>query len=136
MTTPTIGDVTACIAPYADTSRETAKAARSAAKTSRGIEYILTLKAATAKKLSEIPAAAKEGEGAQGTRAVTRQATAASRHTRVRAAIVATPAFIHRNESAPPVSPPSAPHSGGSQANQAAPTKLSRLTSTRCSVVQ
>src|SRR6185369_16047966 len=117
---PRAGDVTACIAPYADTSSETAKAALSAAKTSSGSEYILTLNAATEKKLSEIPAAAKAASGAQGIAAVTRHPAAASVQTRVRAAIASMPAFIQRKDSAPPATPPSAPNSGGSQANQAA----------------
>src|SRR5438477_8159951 len=99
---PKSGEVSACIAPYADTSSETAKAARSAGNTSRGIEYILTLNAATAKKLIEIPAAARIAVGAHGIAAVIRQAIAASRHTRMRAAIASVPAPIARNESAPP----------------------------------
>src|SRR5258708_4759492 len=133
---PSAGDEIACIAPYAETSSETANAARSAAKTSRGMEYILTLNAATEKKLSEIPAAASAGVGAKGTAAVIRHPIAASWHTRVRAAIASRPALIERKESEPPASPPSAPRAGGSHANQAARTKLRRLTSTRCSVVQ
>src|SRR5580704_17797808 len=100
------------------------------------MEYILTLNAATEKKLREIPTTASAAVGAQGMTAVTRQAIAAIRHTRVRAATAPMPAFIQRNESEPPATPPSAPNSGGSQANQAARTKVSRLTSTRCSVVQ
>src|SRR5438128_1376665 len=97
---PRAGDRTACIAPYAETSSEIAKAARSAAKTSRGNEYMLTLNAATEKKLSEMPAAAKAASGAQGIAAVTRHAVAASVHTRVRADTAPRPAFIQRNESA------------------------------------
>src|SRR6266850_1529207 len=133
---PRAGDAIACIAPYADTSSETAKAARSAAKTSRGSEYILTLNAATEKKLSEIPAAAAAAPGAHGIAAVTRHPIAARKHTRLLAATASMPEFIQRKESTPPARPPSAPNSGGSQANQAARTKLRWLTSTRCSVVQ
>src|SRR6266850_3869734 len=133
---PRAGDAIACIAPYADTSSETAKAARSAAKTSRGSEYMLTLNAATEKKLSEIPAAAAAAPGAHGIAAVTRHPIAARKHTRFLAATASMPAFIQRKESAPPATPPSAPNSGGSQANQAARTKLKWLTSTRCRVVQ
>src|SRR6266849_3067656 len=117
---PRAGDEIACIAPYAETSSETAKTARSAAKTSRGSEYILTLNAATEKKLSEIPAAATAASGAHGIAAVTRHPIAASVHTRLRAAIASMPPFIQRKESAPPATPPSAPNSGGSQANHAA----------------
>src|SRR5882672_10977899 len=117
---PSSGEATVCIAPYAETSSETAKAARSAENTSRGIEYILTLNAATDEKLSEMPIAATAGFGAQGMAAVMRHATAASRHTRVRALIASTPLFIQRKESDPPTTPPTAPNSGGSQANQAA----------------
>src|SRR5438270_11442783 len=97
---------------------------------------MLTLKAATEKKLSEIPATAKAAPGAQGMAAVTRHAAAANPHTRRRAGKAATPAFIQRNESDPPARPPMAPRSGGSQANHAARTKLKWLTSTKWSVVQ
>ena len=86
---------------------------------------MLTLNAATEKKLSEMPATAKAALGAQGMAAVTRHRAADSPHTRVRAATAPAPAFIQRNESEPPTNPPSAPSSGGSQANQAARTKLS-----------
>src|SRR5437016_3158663 len=109
---PKMGDATACIAPYAATSSETAKAVRSPSNTSRGIEYMLTLNAATEKKLSEIPAAARVAPCAHGIAAVTRHAIAASTHTRVRAETASSPAFIQRNESEPPASPPSAPNSG------------------------
>src|SRR5262249_35011465 len=87
-------------------------------------------------KLSEIPAAAAAAPGAHGIAAVTRHPIAARRHTRLLAATPSMPAFIQRKESAPPATPPSAPNSGGSQANQAARTKLKWLTSTRCRVVQ
>src|SRR5262245_34052235 len=97
---------------------------------------MLTLNAATEKKLSEIPAAASAAFGAHGIAAVMRHRIAASRATPLRAGTAATPAFIQRKESAPPAAPPSAPNSGGSQAYQAARTKLRRSTSTRCSVVQ
>src|SRR4051812_42725497 len=99
-----MGDVTACIAPYADTNSDTAKAARSGENTSSGIEYILTLNAATAKKLSDMPTAANVASGAQGIRAVTRQAVAAMAHTRIRALTGSEPARIARNESVPPAS--------------------------------
>src|ERR1700680_3442127 len=131
-----MGEVIDCIAPYADTSSETAKAARSAGKTSRGMEYILTLNAATEKKLRDIPATASAAVGAQGITAVMRQAIAARRQTRVLAVRAAWPAFIQWNEREPPAIPPSAPNSGGSQANQDARPKLRRFTSTRCKVVQ
>src|ERR1035437_2746529 len=70
---------------------EMANAAGAAPKVSSGKVYMLTLKAATAKMLSEIPAAAHPGEVAHGWAAVARETTPAARHTRKRAARGAPP---------------------------------------------
>ena len=64
-----------------------AKPAGAAPKTSSGSVYMLTLKAATAKMLSEIPADAQAGEGAQGIASVQQEEQARGRRqTRKRAA--------------------------------------------------
>ncbi len=67
---------------------------------------MLTLNAATAKMLSEIPAEAQPGEGAHGMAAVARASTPAARQTRKRAAGGGTPRCTNRSESQPPRKPP------------------------------
>jgi hypothetical protein len=81
MTFPKTGERIACTAPYEATSRETANAARAPPNTSRGNEYMLTLKAETAKILSEMPAEAHAAVGASDTSAVVSASTEAARHT-------------------------------------------------------
>src|SRR5580704_11622735 len=110
----------AAIAPAEAVRNDTAKAARAPPKASRGMLYILTLNAATAAKLSEIPAHVQAGWGAKGNKAVTSEITAASRHTRNRAGSGGTPRSTNRRESQPPAIPPSSAHRGGIQVYQAA----------------
>src|ERR1035437_6630295 len=92
---------------------EMANAAGAAPKVSSGKVYMLTLKAATAKMLSEIPAAAHPGEVAHGRAAVARETTPAARHTRKRAARAAPPRSAKRRERQAPRKPPPAPKTGG-----------------------
>src|ERR1035437_2807427 len=97
---------------------EMANAAGAAPKVSSGKVYMLTLKAATAKMLSEIPAAAHPGEVAHGRAAVARETTPAARHTRKRAADAARPRSTNRRESQPPRKPPQHANTGGIQTYQ------------------
>src|ERR1035437_5615819 len=108
----------------------TANAAGAAPKVSRGRVYMLTLKAATAKMLSEIPAAAQAGVGAHGRAAVARETTPAATHTRRRAAGAATPRSTNRRESQPPRKPPQHANTGGIQTYHAACWSVRRYTST------
>jgi hypothetical protein len=98
--------------------------------------YIFTLKAATAKMLSEIPAAAQAAVGAAGMAAVTSESRLASRHTRKRPRGGGAPRRMKRSESQPPANPPSMATSGGIQAYQAACATVRWCTSTRYCVVQ
>src|ERR1035437_10062368 len=130
---------------------EMANAAGAAPKVSRGKVYMLTLKAATAKMLSEIPAAAHPGEVAHGRAAVARENTPAARHTRKRrggggpggapppakrAAGPARPRSTNRRESQPPRKPPQHANTGGIQTYQAACWSVRRYTSTMYFEVQ
>src|SRR5579871_5875626 len=123
-------------APAEAVSMETANAARGPPKVSRGREYMLTLKAAIAKKLSDMPHAASAASGAAGMAAVAREITAATRQTRRRAGAGPTPRPIHRSESQPPAKPPAAARTGGIQANHAACTMVRCWASTKYSVVK
>src|SRR5438552_4232319 len=96
-----------------------ANPARAAPNASSGSVYILTLNAATAAILSEMPAQAHAAVGAAGIAAVASETTAAVRHTRNRAGMAGTPRAISRLESHPPDKPPSALNSGGIQASHA-----------------
>src|SRR5664279_6636660 len=98
----------------------TAKAAGAAPKVSSGRVYMLTLKAATARMLSEIPAEAHAGEGAHGMAAVARASRLAARQTRKRAAGGSTPRSTSHNESKPPPKPPAAANTGGIHTYQTA----------------
>src|ERR1044071_7141854 len=104
--------------PAEAVSMETAKAACEPPNTSSGSEYILTLKPATAKKLSEIPAAPHRAEGAEGMAAVASARTAESRQSRNRASGGATPRSISWRDSQPPVKPPAPAKTGGIHAYQ------------------
>src|SRR5664279_6501673 len=97
-----------------------ANAAGAAPKVSSGKVYMLTLKAATAKMLSEIPAAAHAGVAAHGRAAVARETTPAARQTRKRAAGAGRPRSTNRRESHPPRNPPQQANTGGIQTYQAA----------------
>src|SRR5689334_6574428 len=113
-----------------------AKAARAPSYTSSGIVYRFTLNAETARILSEMPAADHAAPGASGIRSVMKPVTAHTKQTRMRAARGSMPDRAQWNDSHPPANPPSMAASGGSQAKYAASTNVSRLTSTRYSVVQ
>src|SRR5689334_12125680 len=126
MSLPNAGEMTNWMAPYDVTRIETANAARVPPNASSGRVYMLTLKAATAKMLSEIPAQAHAAVGAAGTAAVTSDNTEAARQTRKRAPIAATPRFISRSDSQPPAIPPAAANRGGIQAYHAACTSVRR----------
>src|SRR5450759_669880 len=110
---------------------EMANAAGAAPKVSSGKVYMLTLKAATAKMLTEIPAEAHAGVGAHGSAAVARETTPAARHTRKRAAGGGTPRCTNRRESQPPRKPPQHANTGGIHTYHAASWSVSRYTSTR-----
>src|SRR5260370_24329687 len=113
------GEITTVVRPVLATSMDTLKAARVPSNASRGSVYMLTLNAATARKLSEIPAAAQPGEGAAGTTAAANATTEAPRHTPKRACIAGTPRAISRHESQPPATPPTLAPTGGIQAYHA-----------------
>src|SRR5690348_764661 len=104
---------------------ETANAARAPPNASRGMLYIFTLKADTAKMLREMPAEAHAGVGASGIIAVAIEIAPAARHTRNRAFSAATPRSIRYSESHPPAAPPAAAKTGGIHAYQAAWTSVS-----------
>src|ERR1019366_4354089 len=104
---------------------EMANAAGAAPKVSSGKVYMLTLKAATAKMLSEIPAAAHAGVGAHGRAAVARETTPAARHR-----------STNRKESQPPRKPPQHANTGGIQTYHAACWSVRRYTSTMYFEVQ
>src|SRR5260370_2020573 len=89
--------------------------AGAAPKVSSGKVYMLTLNAATAKMLSEIPADAHAGVGAHGRAAVARATTPAARHTRKRAPGAATPGRTNPRGSQPPKNPPQPASNGGIQ---------------------
>src|SRR5450432_163841 len=80
MARPMGQEISTVVRPVLDTSMETVKAARAPSNASSGRVYMFTLNAATARKLSEIPAAAHAGEGAAGTAAVASATTEAGRH--------------------------------------------------------
>src|SRR5512142_2487906 len=105
MSRPRSGEIRPA-APADAVSIDTANAAFGPPKMSSGRLYILTLNAATANQLSEIPAAPHDAAGANGIAAVARPSADAATHTRSRAAAGATPRSIHRRESAPPAKPP------------------------------
>src|SRR5664280_1491337 len=109
---------------------EMANPAGAAPKTSSGKVYMLTLNAAMAKMLSEIPADAHPGVGAHGRAAVPRASTPAARHTRKRAAGAATPRSTNRRETQPPRKPPQHAKTGGIHTYHAACWSVSRCTST------
>src|SRR5438270_13494119 len=113
------GETTTVVTPVLATSMETLNAALAPSNASSGRVYMFTLKAATAMKLSEIPAAAQPGEGATGTAAAVSATTEAPRHTRKRAGIGCTPRPISRKDNHPPVRPPATAPSGGIQAYHA-----------------
>src|ERR1039457_4705380 len=115
---------------------EMANPAAAAPKVSSGKVYMLTLNAATAKMLSEIPAEAQAGEGAHGRAAVAKATTPDARHTRKRAAGAATPRSTNRRESQPPRKPPPHANTGGIQTYHAACWSVSRYTSTMYFEVQ
>src|ERR1051325_2524134 len=92
---------------------ETAKAARAPPKHSTGMEYILTLNAATVKKLAEIPTQPHAALGAAGMAAVANENNEAAKQTRYRDAIADRPSPIQRSESQPPAIPPDAANTGG-----------------------
>src|ERR1035437_5735591 len=115
---------------------EMANAVGAAPKVSSGKVYMLTLNAATAKMLSEIPAEAHAGVGAHGRAAVARETTLAARHTRKRAAGAGTPRSTNRRESQPPRKPPQHANTGGIQTYQTACWSVRRYTSTMCFEVQ
>src|ERR1035437_6835364 len=115
---------------------EMANAAGAAPKVSSGKVYMLTLKAATAKMLSEIPAAAHPGEVAHGRAAVARETTPAARHTRKRAGRGAPPRSANSRGSQPPRKPPQHANTGGIQTYQAACWSVRRYTSTMYFEVQ
>src|SRR5579872_50925 len=98
---------------------ETANAARVSPKTSSGMLYILTLKAAMAKMLSEIPAEAQAGVPAAGTAAESRATAAAAIQTRKRAVTGGMPRSMNRRESHPPAKPPAMANTGGIHAYHA-----------------
>src|ERR1019366_3889763 len=95
---------------------EMANPAAAAPKVSSGKVYMLTLNAATAKMLSEIPADAHPGVGAHGRAAVASATTPAARDTRKRAAGAATPRSPNRRESQTPRKPPPCAKTGGGKA--------------------
>src|SRR5947207_15981167 len=97
---------------------------------------MLTLNAATAKMLSEIPADAQPGEPAAGIAAVASASTPAARQTRKRAAGAGMPRLTNRSDSHPPANPPTAANTGGIHAYHAACRNVRRCTSTRNNVVQ
>src|ERR1035438_6273919 len=103
---------------------DTANAARAPPKTSSGSVYMFTLNAATAKKLSEIPAVAQAAEGAAGMAAVASESVEAARHARKRAAGAGTPRATQRHESEPPANPPRVAATGGIHAYHAACTNV------------
>src|ERR1035441_561144 len=109
---------------------EMANPAAAAPKVSSGKVYMLTLNAAMAKMLSEIPAAAHAGVGAHGKAAVAREITAAARQTRKGAGGAATPRATSRRESQPPRKPPPHANTGGIQTYHAACWSVRRYTST------
>src|SRR4051794_12828129 len=110
---------------------ETANAARDPPNASRGMEYILTLKAATAKKLTEIPTQLHAALGDAGIATVASESNEATTQTRYRDAIASLPRPIQRKESHPPAMPPAAAKTGGIQAYHAAWTFERWCTSTR-----
>src|SRR3954471_21692489 len=106
-------------APADAVSIETAKAAREPPKMSSGRLYMLTLNAATDRKLSEIPAAAQPAPGAPGIAAAASASTDAATHTRKRDDAAAAPRCIRCRDSQPPANPPTPANTGGIQAYQA-----------------
>src|SRR5437870_678273 len=86
--------------------------------------------------LTEIPAADQTAVGAKGINNATAPSAAHTRHTRARAATGSMPSRTQRKETQPPANPPTIAAKGGSQANQAASTKVRWCTATRYSVVQ
>src|SRR6516225_6892898 len=118
-------------APAEAVSIETANAARGPPKVSSGSEYMLTLKAATAKKLREIPQAARPTVGVKGMAKVMSERMEAARQTERRASAGSTPDWIQRRESQPPSKPPRAARAGGIQAYRAAWTRVRRRASTK-----
>src|ERR1039457_6258660 len=115
---------------------EMANPADAAPNVSSGKVYMLTLNAATAKMLSEMPADAHPGEAAHGSAAVASETTPAARQTRKRAAGAATPRFTNRSESQPPRKPPQHANTGGIQTYHAACRSVRRYTSTMYFEVQ
>ena len=79
---PITGETTTCIAPYDATNAAMLNAACRRPKVSSGSEYTFTLIAETAKKLSEMAAAAQAGVCAAGIAAVTSESAAPAMHTR------------------------------------------------------
>src|ERR1039457_3695626 len=92
---------------------EMANPADAAPNVSSGKVYMLTLNAATAKMLSEMPADAHPGEAAHGSATVASETTPAARQTRKHAGGAATPRFTSRRGGQPPREPPHAAHTGG-----------------------
>src|SRR4051812_18835776 len=112
MSLPKRGDSSPA-APAEAVRIDTAKAAREPPKVSSGRLYMLTLKAAAAKKLMEMPTAAHPAFGAAGIAAVARPSTEAARQTRKRALTAAMPPCIHCREIQPPAKPPAPANTGG-----------------------
>src|ERR1035438_6053663 len=99
---------------------EMAKPAAAAPKVSSGRVYMLTLKAATAKMLSEIPAAAHPGDAAPGRGGGAPGNPPGPPPQPGGAAGPATPRPTNRKESQPPRNPPQQANTGGIQTYQAA----------------
>src|SRR5271166_2898614 len=106
---PSGGEIMACIAPSAQTSAETPKAARSAPKRSTGMVYKFVLQAAIQKKLNDIPAVASAGVGSIGMTIVSSRKQALIRHTRFRASTGGNPLLTRRHDSHPPSNAPRYP---------------------------